>query len=91
MPPRPNILLLIVEQLAAAWLPAYGHELVHAPNITRHSAAELPASGLDRCLGDLGRAARDAVAGACRVARTGHRAGQEGVGVHASLPGPQVA
>ncbi len=35
MPPRPNILLLMVDQLAAAWLPAYGHELVQAPNITR--------------------------------------------------------
>jgi choline-sulfatase len=31
--PRPNVLLIMVDQLAASWLPAYGHELVHAPNI----------------------------------------------------------
>jgi choline-sulfatase len=30
---RPNILLLMVDQLAAAWLPPYGHDVVQAPNI----------------------------------------------------------
>jgi choline-sulfatase len=31
--PRPNVLLLMVDQLAASWLPVYGHEIVQAPNI----------------------------------------------------------
>ena len=31
--PRPNVLLLMVDQLAASWLPAYGHDVVQAPNI----------------------------------------------------------
>jgi choline-sulfatase len=35
---RPNILLLMVDQLAASWLPAYGHEIVHAPNIAALAA-----------------------------------------------------
>jgi choline-sulfatase len=30
----PNVLLIMVDQLAAAWLPAYGHRVVQAPNIT---------------------------------------------------------
>jgi len=30
----PNVLLIMADQLAASWLPAYGHELVQAPNIT---------------------------------------------------------
>jgi choline-sulfatase len=29
--PRPNVLLLMVDQLAAGWLPAYGHDAVRAP------------------------------------------------------------
>ena len=32
--PRSNVLLIMVDQLAASWLPAYGHDVVHAPNIT---------------------------------------------------------
>jgi choline-sulfatase len=28
-----NILLVMVDQLAAAWLPAYGHDVVRAPNL----------------------------------------------------------
>jgi choline-sulfatase len=31
----PNLLLVMVDQLAAGWLPAYGHHLVRAPNLTR--------------------------------------------------------
>jgi choline-sulfatase len=31
---RPNVLLLMVDQLAAAWLPAYGHTVVRAPHLT---------------------------------------------------------
>jgi choline-sulfatase len=31
--PHPNVLLLMVDQLAASWLPAWGHEVVQAPNI----------------------------------------------------------
>ena len=31
---RPNMLLIMADQLAAAWLPAYGHELVQAPHLT---------------------------------------------------------
>jgi choline-sulfatase len=31
---RPNVLLLMADQLAAGWLPAYGHAAVHAPNLT---------------------------------------------------------
>jgi choline-sulfatase len=30
----PNLLLIMVDQLAAGWLPAYGHPVVHAPNLT---------------------------------------------------------
>jgi choline-sulfatase len=31
---RPNLLLIMVDQLAAAWLPAYGHPVVQAPAIS---------------------------------------------------------
>jgi choline-sulfatase len=31
---RPNVLLLMADQLAASWLPAYGHRVVQAPNLT---------------------------------------------------------
>jgi choline-sulfatase len=31
--PRPNVLLLMVDQLAAGWLPAYGHDVVRAPSL----------------------------------------------------------
>jgi choline-sulfatase len=31
---RPNVLLVMADQLAAGWLPAYGHGAVHAPNLT---------------------------------------------------------
>jgi choline-sulfatase len=30
----PNVLVIMADQLAASWLPAYGHPLVHAPNLT---------------------------------------------------------
>ena len=30
---RPNVLLLMADQLAAGWLPAYGHEVVQAPHV----------------------------------------------------------
>jgi choline-sulfatase len=33
-PRRPNVLLVMADQLAAGWLPAYGHAPVHAPNLT---------------------------------------------------------
>ena len=36
---RPNILLIMADQLAAGWLPAYGHTVVHAPNVTALAAA----------------------------------------------------
>jgi choline-sulfatase len=36
---QPNILLIMADQLAAGWLPAYGHPVVHAPNLTALSAA----------------------------------------------------
>jgi choline-sulfatase len=32
--PRRNVLLVMADQLAAGWLPAYGHAIVHAPNLT---------------------------------------------------------
>jgi choline-sulfatase len=32
---RPNLLLIMVDQLAAGWLSAYGHPVVQAPNLTR--------------------------------------------------------
>jgi choline-sulfatase len=38
-PTRPNILLIMADQLAAGWLPAYGHSVVHAPNVTALAAA----------------------------------------------------
>jgi choline-sulfatase len=31
----PNLLLIMVDQLAAGWLPAYGHPVVQAPNLTK--------------------------------------------------------
>jgi len=31
---RRNVLLVMADQLAAGWLPAYGHSAVHAPNLT---------------------------------------------------------
>ena len=30
----PSVLLLMVDQLAASWLPAYGHDVVRAPHVT---------------------------------------------------------
>jgi choline-sulfatase len=30
---RPNVLLIMADQLAASWLPVHGHALVHAPNL----------------------------------------------------------
>jgi choline-sulfatase len=33
-PKPPSVLLLMVDQLAASWLPAYGHDVVQAPNMT---------------------------------------------------------
>jgi choline-sulfatase len=36
---RPNILLLMADQLAARWLPAYGHGIVSAPNLDRLAAS----------------------------------------------------
>ena len=35
---RPNVLLVMADQLAAGWLPAYGHAAVHAPNLTALAA-----------------------------------------------------
>jgi len=31
---RSNVLLIMVDQLAASWLPAYGHDVVQSPSIT---------------------------------------------------------
>jgi choline-sulfatase len=36
---RPNVLLIMADQLAASWLPAYGHDAVQAPNLTALAAA----------------------------------------------------
>ena len=33
--PRPNILLVMADQLGARWLPAYGHDVVQAPHLDR--------------------------------------------------------
>jgi len=38
-PKPPSVLLLMVDQLAASWLPAYGHDVVQAPNMTALSEA----------------------------------------------------
>lgn len=35
---RPNILMIMADQLAARWLPIYGHRLVKAPNLERLAA-----------------------------------------------------
>jgi choline-sulfatase len=35
---RPNILLLMADQLAASWLPPYGHDIVQAPQISALAA-----------------------------------------------------
>jgi choline-sulfatase len=35
----PNVLLVMVDQLAASWLPAYGHPVVQAPNLTALAGA----------------------------------------------------
>ena len=37
-PSKPNILLIVSDQLAAAYLPAYGHQLVKTPHIDRLAA-----------------------------------------------------
>ncbi|HEX2103143.1 MAG TPA: choline-sulfatase [Solirubrobacteraceae bacterium] len=37
--PRPNVLLLMADQLAAGWLPAYGHAVVQAPNLAALASA----------------------------------------------------
>jgi choline-sulfatase len=31
---RPNVLLILADQLAASWLPVYGHGMVRAPNLS---------------------------------------------------------
>jgi choline-sulfatase len=31
---RPNVLLVMADQLAASWLPAYGHRVMRAPNLS---------------------------------------------------------
>src|SRR5918998_2726777 len=31
---RPNVLLVMADQLAASWLPAYGHRVVRAPHLS---------------------------------------------------------
>jgi choline-sulfatase len=38
---RPNVLLIMVDQLAAQWLPAYGHSVVHAPALTALAAESI--------------------------------------------------
>jgi choline-sulfatase len=35
---RPNVLLVMCDQLAAAWLPVYGHAVTHAPHLTALAA-----------------------------------------------------
>ena len=35
---KPNILIVMVDQLAAQFLPAYGHKIVKAPNLDRLAA-----------------------------------------------------
>jgi choline-sulfatase len=37
----PNVLLVMVDQLAASWLPAYGHRVVQAPTLTELARAGL--------------------------------------------------
>jgi choline-sulfatase len=32
---RPNVVVVMADQLGAGWLPAYGHEVVRAPNLSR--------------------------------------------------------
>ena len=41
MSDRPNVLLIMVDQLAAQWLPAYGHQLVRAPNLEALAASSV--------------------------------------------------
>jgi choline-sulfatase len=36
---RPNVLLIMVDQLAAGWLPAYGHEVVSSPSLDALAAS----------------------------------------------------
>jgi choline-sulfatase len=35
---QPNVVVVMVDQLAASWLPAYSHDVVHAPNLTALAA-----------------------------------------------------
>jgi choline-sulfatase len=35
---RPNVVIIMADQLAACWLPAYGHDVVHAPNLSTIAA-----------------------------------------------------
>ena len=36
--PKPNVLLVMADQLAARYLPFYGHPLVRTPNLSRLAA-----------------------------------------------------
>ena len=49
----PNILVLMADQLAPAFLPAYGHPVVKAPNLSRLAAESLRSSVPTRLRGPL--------------------------------------
>ena len=54
---RPNVLLVMVDQLAAGWLPAHGHAVTRAPHLTA-----LAREGVVVAIGDLDAGAAEAAA-----------------------------
>jgi choline-sulfatase len=50
MPP-PNVLLIMVDQLAACWLPAYGHAIVRSPALDELAAGKMHFVGPDQLHG----------------------------------------
>jgi len=66
----PNVLLLMVDQLAAAWLPAYGHRVVRAPHLDA-LAAESVVFDSAYCASPLCQPSRAAMLSGALPSRTG--------------------
>src|SRR5947209_19957177 len=82
---RPNVLLIMVDQLAAQWLPAYGHSVVHAPELAR-LGSESVVFGAAYCASPLCAPSRAALLCGRRASAVGvfHNA----AGLRASAPTP---
>src|SRR6478672_11069904 len=67
---RPNIVLVMADQLAAAHLPAYGNAVVHAPRLSA-LAAEGAVFESAYCASPLCAPSRFALLAGCRPSRIG--------------------